>query len=84
LREEVVMALRDAQVRAPLLALHETHDEEIDCLEFLESMASYAEVLALGRTPPAALSKLVEHERLCANCRKECDALVAIVRAGAH
>jgi hypothetical protein len=76
------MALQDAQIRALLLALHETQDEEIDCLEFLESMAAYSEAIALGQAPPAAFSKVAAHERLCANCREECRALVAMVRMG--
>jgi hypothetical protein len=43
-------------------------------------MAEYAEVRASGRSLPETLVKVEAHERLCANCAEECQALVELVR----
>lgn len=75
------MPLSDQQIRALLLACHETHADEIDCEQFLTFLAEYAEVHAEDRVLPPALAKVEEHERLCANCREECGALVELIRA---
>jgi len=75
------MTLSDPQVRALLIVARETHADEIDCEEFLTAMAAYAEARAEGRSLPEALAKAEEHERLCANCREECRALVELIRA---
>jgi hypothetical protein len=83
LNEELAVPLSDRQVRALLLACHETHDEEIDCEQFLTSLPEYAELRADDRALPQALAKVEEHERLCANCREECGALIGLIR-GEH
>ncbi len=74
------MTLSDSQVRALLEATRETHANEIDCEEFLTTMAAYAEARAQGRPLPEALAKAEEHERLCGNCREECRALTELIR----
>jgi hypothetical protein len=74
------MPLKDRHVRALLVACVETRADEIDCEEFLSSMAEYAEVRASGRSLPETLVKVEAHERLCANCAEECQALVELVR----
>ncbi len=76
------MPLKDEQVRALLLACRDTHADEIDCERFLLSLAEYAEARAEGRALPPELAKVEEHERLCANCREECGALVELLRSG--
>jgi predicted anti-sigma-YlaC factor YlaD len=73
--------LSNRQVQALLLACHETHDHEIDCEDFLTFLPEYAELRAEDRALPHALGKVEEHERLCANCREECGALIELVRA---
>jgi hypothetical protein len=73
--------MKDQQIAALLEALEKTRDQEIDCEEFLAQMPSYAELRAAGRpvlSPPAAA---VAHERLCANCREECAALIDAISA---
>jgi hypothetical protein len=77
------MPLKDQQVHALLVACRETHDDEIDCDAFLSIMAPYAEARAEGRALPPALTLAEEHERLCANCREECHALMDLLRSGA-
>lgn len=76
------MPLSDRQVRALLLACRETHADELDCEQFLMFLADYAEARAEGRATPTTLAKVEEHERLCANCREECGALVELIRSG--
>ncbi len=76
------MPLKDEQVRALLRACRETHPDEIDCEGFLTFAAEYAEARVEGRALPRALAKVEEHERLCANCREECGALIELIRAG--
>ena len=75
------MPLSDEQVRALLLACRETHADELDCERFLVFAAEYAEARAEGRALPGALAKVEEHERLCANCREECGALIELIRS---
>jgi hypothetical protein len=74
------MTIKDQQVRSLLVAVRETHADEIDCEEFLASMAQYAETRAAGRAIPETLAKVEAHERLCANCAEECAALVELLR----
>ncbi len=76
------MPLNDEQARALVLACRETHADEIDCEQFLTFLAEYAEARAEGRAVPPALEKVEEHERLCANCREECGALVDLIHVG--
>jgi hypothetical protein len=76
------MPLSDEQIRALLRSCGETHAVEIDCEQFLTFLAEYAEARAEGRAVPGALAKVEEHERLCANCREECGALIELIRAG--
>jgi hypothetical protein len=74
------MPLHERQLRALLLALAETHADEIDCDQFLEIMAQYAELRAAGKSMPEALARAEAHERLCENCREECRELLGLLR----
>ena len=75
------MPLSDEQVRALLLACRATQADELDCEQFLTLVAEYAEARAEGRALPRALAMVEEHERLCANCREECGALIELIRS---
>ena len=74
------MPLRDREVRALLQACGDTGSEEIDCEEFLEMMAAYAEALAERRPIPPQLRKAQAHEQLCIHCAEECRALLEVLR----
>ena len=74
------MRLRDEKIHALLEAADATRDAELDCDEFLDRMAAYAELRAAGRDVPDAWRLVEEHERLCANCREECAALVEMLQ----
>ena len=43
-------------------------------------VAEYAELRAAGQPVPDALADVEQHQRLCANCREECHALVEVMR----
>lgn len=73
------MPLSDQQIRALLVACHETQSHELNCEEFLAAMAGYAEARAEGRELAPALAAVAAHERLCINCREELRALVQIL-----
>ena len=74
------MSLTDPQVHGLLSVLGETRAHEIDCEQFLARVAQYAELRAAGQPVPEALADVEQHERLCANCREECHALVEVIR----
>ena len=75
------MSLSDQQIHSLLVALSETHAQEIDCEQFLERMAQYVELRVAEQSLPDGFARVEEHERLCANCREECQALVELVRS---
>ncbi|MFT3694491.1 MAG: hypothetical protein QM831_15190 [Kofleriaceae bacterium] len=68
--------MKDEQIAGLLGVLGETHDHEIDCEQFLDRVARYADLKAANTPIPDELAPVVEHEKLCANCREECAALV--------
>ncbi len=73
------MKLRNDQIKALLVAARETREREIDCDEFLGVMAELAEARAAGQSSGGALASAEAHERLCANCREECAALLDVL-----
>ncbi len=76
------MRLDDEQIRALLRATAATREVELDCDEFLDRLPEYAERRAAGLDLPKGFELVVAHERLCANCREECAALVETLRGG--
>jgi hypothetical protein len=73
--------LSDREAHALLLAVRETHDDEIDCEQFLARVAEYAEARKAGSHLEEALANVEAHERLCDNCREECAALFELLRS---
>jgi len=72
------MALNDKQLRALLLATHETYDSEIDCDELLARLAAYVERRSpVPSADPREFAEVEAHLRLCQTCREEWLALVA-------
>jgi hypothetical protein len=75
-----MMRLREEQIRALLRVTRETRGVEIDCEAYLARMPAYAEARADRRRPlPAGFDEVIEHERLCANCREETAALLQML-----
>lgn len=75
------MRLTDDQLRALARALERTEDHELDCDEYLNRLAAYAELRALGEPVPESFAPVLAHERLCANCAEETQALIDVLRA---
>ncbi len=75
------MHLNDDQLRALTRALEQTHDHELTCDEYLERVAVYAERRAAGEAVNEAFAPVIAHERLCANCAEETQALIDALRA---
>jgi hypothetical protein len=69
------MKIMNPQTRALMAAIEATLDEELDCEGFLTVMARYVEQGAPSVASPPALVAAAAHERLCANCREEAEAL---------
>ncbi len=78
-----MMRLRDEQIRALLEASRATNDVELDCEGYLALMGAYGEARAAGRSLPPRFDRVIEHERLCANCREETAALVEMLATSA-
>jgi hypothetical protein len=74
------MFLDDKQLRALLLALADTHADEIDCEQCLVFIGEYSELRAGGRPLPEVLASVEAHLRLCLSCREECQALIGLLR----
>jgi hypothetical protein len=75
-------SLNHEQVRALAQVLDATDDVELDCAGFAMQMASLAERRLAGDPMPASLHQAVRHEKLCANCREECAALISALEEG--
>lgn len=73
------MKFEDAQVRALLDVLAETREQEIDCDEFLGALPAYAEARVANEPLGQSFAAVKAHERLCANCREECAALLELL-----
>lgn len=70
------MSLSKKQLEALLQALKVTADKEINCNEFLDLMAEYAELEMLGQASGSEFDAFRQHLELCVECREEYEALV--------
>jgi hypothetical protein len=75
------MHLTDDHLRALTQALKHTRDHELTCDEYLERVAAYAERVAANAHVPETFALIVDHQRLCARCAEETQALVDLLRA---
>jgi hypothetical protein len=71
--------LKQPQLQALASTTSATYERELDCDGFLAQMAALAEHRATAGSQPLALPDglvlAARHERLCANCREELEAL---------
>jgi hypothetical protein len=78
------MEFTNDQIKNLLRLLTVTRDRELNCNEFLEKMGELAEHNLAGLPIDDAL-RLVEHHRiLCAECREEYEALLAVLEREKH
>ena len=56
-----------------------TKPEEIDCDEWLDRVARYAELVQRGGSIPSDLKLVAQHVTVCPECSEELDALLALL-----
>lgn len=69
-------------IKALIERMKLTRDHELNCNEFLDRMAEYAEFELSGSTIPEALEVVEHHLELCPECREEYEALLKALKAG--
>ena len=73
------MKLDPESIKALLAATLETRPQEIDCLEWLDKVAGYAELRTRGEAIPAALELVHQHLTVCPECTEEFEALLDLL-----
>lgn len=66
----------DAQLAELAKLLGDTADCEIDCAELLDRVAAYLEALKGRRVLAAPLKQVMQHLKICPECREEFEALI--------
>ena len=74
------MVLNFDQIRRLMQSLSMTQDYELNCNEFLDKMAEFAEREHLGKPIPDALETVQHHLKLCAECREEYESLLTTLK----
>jgi predicted anti-sigma-YlaC factor YlaD len=74
------MGLNLDQIKRLMLSLSMTQDYELNCNEFLDKMAEFAERERLGQPVPDALEAVRHHLKLCAECREEYESLLTTLK----
>lgn len=70
----------EQQLAALLESLADTHEREIDCDTFLARVAAFVEHVGAGQEIGEAFLAEAQHIRICADCREEFEALLAMIR----
>jgi hypothetical protein len=65
------MNLSDDQIRALLLAVSRTRDQELACDECLEELGGFAELTLKGRPVEEAYDLVEHHLQICDECSEE-------------
>jgi hypothetical protein len=74
------MVLNLDQIRRLMQSLSMTQDHELNCNEFLDKMAEFAEREYFGKSIPDALENVQHHLKLCAECREEYESLLTTLK----
>ena len=74
------MILNFDQIKRLMNSLSITQDYELNCNEFLDKMAEFAEREYLGKSIPDALEAVQHHLKLCAECREEYESLLTTLK----
>lgn len=69
------MKLSKEQISGLLIALKHTHEDELNCEQFLSKMAELAESDMAKVQACSELQKAVKHVALCPECREEFEML---------
>ena len=73
------MKLDPESIKALLAATLETRPQEIDCLEWLDKVAGYAEFRKRGEAIPNDLEIVHQHLAVCPECTEEFEALLDLL-----
>ncbi|MBI1317765.1 MAG: hypothetical protein GC168_02305 [Candidatus Hydrogenedens sp.] len=71
------MSAAEEKLEALLACVAVTAADEIDCDDFLDRVAAYAEQFNAALPPPDTLLEAAQHLSVCAECREEFLALLA-------
>ncbi len=74
----MILAKKDIDRLIRMISL--TKDDEINCEQFLSSVAEYVEQNLAGKSIPESLKALERHMSLCVECREEHEALLLVLR----
>jgi len=74
------MILNFDQIKRLMNSLSMTQDYELNCNQFLDKMAEFAEREYLGKSIPDALEAVHHHLNLCAECREEYESLLTTLK----
>ena len=66
-------------IKALLAATLETRPQEIDCQEWLDQAARYAELRKRGEAIPDDLALVHQHLAVCPECTEELEALLDLL-----
>ena len=73
------MKLDPKQMETLLASTLATRPREVDCDEWLDSAARYAELSRSGVEIPHDLKLMAQHLTVCPECREEFEALVSLL-----
>ena len=73
------MKLDPEQVKTLLASTLNTRPQEIDCDEWLENVARYAELHKRGDEIPGELQPVSQHVAVCPECKEEFEALLTLL-----
>jgi hypothetical protein len=74
----------DEKLEQLLRLLDATAPSEIDCDEFLSRVGAYVESLAPGAALPESFEAVVQHLRVCPECKDELDGLLKVYPSAAN
>lgn len=74
----------DEKLQKLLQLLDATAPSEIDCDDFLSRVGAYVESLAPGAAPSKDFEAVVQHLRVCPECKDELDGLLKVYPAAAQ
>lgn len=74
------MDLKETELEALLAVCLQTQEVELDCDECLAQAGRYAEAELAGKSAEEAFAMVRQHLAVCADCRQEYEALVAVLK----
>ena len=76
------MNIDSKHIKALARLLEITRDEELNCNEFLDQVAEYAELKLSGDIPEFIYDRMKHHLSICVECQEEYEALLKVLKSG--